>query len=48
METTEGSLAADQLFEHDLKQGETGKIAQNNLDEDVEQTIADAALAHDE
>jgi hypothetical protein len=48
METTEGSQAADQFFEHDLKQGETGQIVQKNLDEDVEQTIADEALAHDE
>lgn len=48
METAEGSQAADQFFEHDLKQGETGQIAQKNLDEDVEQTIADEALAHDE
>ena len=48
METTEGSQAADKFFEHDLKQGEASYIAQKNLDEDVEQTIADDALAHDE
>jgi len=45
METTEGSQAADQLFDH---QGEIGEIAQKNLDDDVEQSISDAAIAHDE
>jgi len=45
METTEGSQAADQLFEH---KGEIGEIAQKNLDDDVEQSISDAAIAHDE
>lgn len=48
METTEGSKAADQFFERDLKQGETAEISQKNLDEDVEQSIAEAAQAHDE
>jgi len=32
METTEGSKAADQFFDHDLKKD----MAQTNLDEDVE------------